>query len=148
MVVRKNSNRTGVADYIQNSLQDQGIKINVIKVSDSDYNKYLENKNYDIILSEMTSSISPDLSTYFAQGNLANFYNQELNEIIGYIDNITDEEELKTNYKKIYDIYNNEVPYIGIARSKIYVITNSYLNGEIDAKWYNLFFKFKDWYTS
>ena len=27
-------------------------------------------------------------------------------------------------------------------------VLTAYLNGEIDAKWYNLFFKFKDWYTS
>ena len=25
---------------------------------------------------------------------------------------------------------------------------NSYLNGEIESRWYNLFFKFKDWYKN
>ena len=50
--------------------------------------------------------------------------------------------------KKLYNIYNDEIPYIGIGRNKIYVITSSYLNGEFDSRWYNLFFKFKDWYKN
>ena len=148
MIVRKNSDRTKVANYIRDFLAEQGITINVLQVSDSDYEQYIKNKNYDMILAEMTNPIAPDLTTYFANGNFANFSNNEAKEIIGYIDNIKDQEELKTKFQKIYDIYNNEVPYIGIGRSKIYVITNSYLNGEIVSKWYNLFFKFKDWYTN
>ncbi len=148
LVVKNNTNRTQVAEYIKNALENQGILVNIIKASSSDYNKIIENKQYDMLLCEVTTSISPDLSTYFENGNLANFSNDETNEIMGYIDNITDEAELKTKYQKLYEIYNNETPYIGLARNKIYVITNSYLTAEIEAKWYNLFFKFKDWYTS
>ena len=85
---------------------------------------------------------------YFGEGNLANFSNNETSEIMNYINNISDEEELKTKYQKLYEIYNEEVPYIGIARNKIAVITNSYLSGEIRARWYNLFFGINEWYTS
>ena len=93
-------------------------------------------------------SIAPDLTTYFGNNNLANFSNDEVNEIMRYINNITDENELKSRFQKLYEIYESQVPYIGIVRSKIYVITNSYLTAQIDSKWYNLFFNFKDWYTS
>ena len=148
LVVRKNSNRTQVAEYIRKNLEDQGIIIDVIEASDEDYSKYIDNKNYDMILAEMTNSISPDLKTYYGNGNLANFNSDEAKKIINEINSITDQEELKSRYKKLYEIYDDEVPYIGIARNKIYVITNSYLNGEFDARWYNLFFKFKDWYKN
>lgn len=148
LVVRKNSNRVKVAEYIRDSLAEQGIIINVIQASDDQYQKYLENKNYDILLAEITNPISPDLTSYFAKGNLSNFENDEAKEILKNIQSITNEEELKSKYKKLYEIYNSEVPYIGIARSKIYVLTNSYLNGEIESRWYNLFFKFKDWYKN
>lgn len=148
LVVRNNSNRVGVANYIRNSLAERGITINVIKVSDSDYSKYIQNKNYDIILSEMTNPIAPDLTSYFGNGNLANFNNNETKEILRDLNNITNEDELKNKFKRLYEIYDDEVPFIGIGRNKIYVITSTYLNGEIESKWYNLFFKFKDWYTS
>ena len=148
MVVKKGSKRVDVAKYIKDFLSGQGIEINIIEASNEDYNQYLQNKNYDLILCEATTSIAPDLTTYFGNQNLANFSNDESNEIMKYIDNITDENELKTKFQKLYEIYNNDVPYIGIARSKIYVITNSYLSAKIDSKWYNLFFNFKDWFTS
>ena len=127
VVNSKNQDRVNVAKYLKDEFANQGIILNIIEVSDSDYNKYLENKNYDIILCEATLPISPDLTTYFGDNNLANFYTDETREIMSYIDNITDEGELKSKFGRLYEIYDNEVPYIGIARSKINVITNSYL---------------------
>ena len=147
LVVNKNSNREKVTDYIKSKFAANGINVNVIKVSKENYQKYLANKNYDMILCEATQSIAPDLNTYFGDYNLANFYTDETNEIMRYIDNITDENELKSKFQKLYEIYNEEVPYIGIARNKIYVISNSYLTAEVNARWYNLFFNLKDWYT-
>ena len=101
-----------------------------------------------MILAEMTNAISPDLTSYFGSGNLANFENTEFKEILQALNSITNQEELKSKFQRLYEIYEQEVPFIGIGRNKIYVITSTYLNGEIDSKWYNLFFKFKDWYTS
>lgn len=148
VVNAKDSYRVKVAEYIKKSLSEQGIILNVIQASNKQYKNYLNNKNYDMILCESTISITPDLSTYFGNGNLAFFSNNEVSEIMKYINNITDEEELKSKYQELYAIYNEEVPYIGIARNKIAVITNSYLSGEIKARWYNLFFGFNEWYTS
>ena len=148
LVVKKDSKRKDVANYIREFFGNQGIMINVIQVSNDEYKKYLENKNYDLILCEATESITPDLTSYFGENNLANFENGETKEIMKYIDNITDENELKSKFQKLYDINDNEVPYIGIARNKMYIITNSYLSAKIDARWYNIFYNFKDWYTS
>ena len=148
VVQSKNSKRMQVAEYIRNALANQGIIVNIIQASNKEFQNYLENKNFDMILCEMTMAITPNLATFFGSGNIANYSNDELNEIMNSVNNITDENELQSRYQKIYDIYNNEVPYIGIARSKIAVITNSYLAGEIRSKWYNLFFGFNEWYTS
>ena len=148
LVVKTGTDRVAVAEYIKSNLADQGITINIIEASDSNYNTYLENRNYDIILCEVTMSIAPDLSTFFGDNNLANFSNSSVSEIMDYINNISDETELQSDFQSLYDIYLEEVPYIGLARSKIYVITDSYLSAEISSKWYDLFFNFKDWYTS
>ena len=148
LVVRKKSNRVKVAEYIKDKLAEQGIIINVIQASDSEYANYIENKKYDLILSEITNPISPDLTTYFGNGNLSNFDNDEAKKILNEINNITEKEELKLRYKKLYEIYNNEVAYIGVGRNKIYVINSSYLNGELNPRWYNLYFNFKDWYKN
>ena len=148
LVVKNNRYRVKVAEDIKNSLAKQGIILNVRIASNEEYRKYLENKNYDMLLCEATQSIAPDLATYFGEDNLENYHDSEVKEIMRYIDNITDDEKLKDNYKKLYDKYNDDVPFVGIARRKIHVFTNSYLYGEINSRWYNLFFGFKNWYTS
>ena len=69
-------------------------------------------------------------------------------EIMQYIGNITDENELKQKYQRMYDIYNEEVPYIGIARNTILAVRNTNLVGEVKANWYNMFYNIKEWYIT
>ena len=44
MVVRKNSNREAVAQYLKETFQEQGIILNIITVDDSEYAQYLAQK--------------------------------------------------------------------------------------------------------
>ena len=147
MVVKSSdSNRVEIAKNIRDQLARQGILINLIGASEDEYNAYLENKNYDIILCSADLPVAPDLTTYFGGDNLANYNNEEISEIMNAIRNITDENELKARYQRLYEIYNGEAPYIGIARNKIRVFTNVDFVGEIKSNWVNLFYGIKDWY--
>ena len=147
LVVRvSDSNRVEIAKRLRDQLLNQGIVLNLIGVSDEGYYDYLNNKNYDMILSSSNIPIAPDLKTYFGDNNFANYYNDEAMNILNEINNITDENELKVRYQKLYDIYNRDVPYIGIARSKMYVLTNYDLVAEIKSNWLNLFYGVQDWY--
>lgn len=64
VVSKSNSQRVKVAQAIQDQLELFGIKINVKQVSDSQYKQYLNNKDYEMILTGVYTSIAPDLS-YF-----------------------------------------------------------------------------------
>ena len=139
--------RVRMAENLKDSLVSQGIIINIIYAQDGDYWNYLQNRNYDMILCSMNLPIAPDLTTLFRENNFANYNNDEIKNMISYLDNITNEEELKNNYKKIYDYYNNDVPYIGICRNKIKVLTSTRLVGEIKANWYSVFHNVNEWYT-
>ena len=148
MVVRANDGiRCKAAEDIKNQLAEQGILVNIIYAQDNEYNGYLNNVNYDMMLGKISQPIAPDLTTYFGNNNLAKYNNQEINEIMQYIGNITDENELKQKYQRMYDIYNEEVPYIGIARNTILAVRNTNLVGEVKANWYNMFYNIKEWYT-
>ena len=149
LVVRQNDGtRCRAAEDIKNQLQEQGMFVNIIYADDNAYNSYLNNMNYDMMLCSIDQPLAPDLTTYFGYNNLAKFNNQEVNEIMSYIGNITDENELKAKYQRLYEIYNDEVPYISIARNKILAIKNNNLAGEIKANWYNMFYNLNEWYTS
>lgn len=149
MVVRANDGiRCKAAEDIKNQFAEQGILVNIIYAQDNEYNGYLNNVNYDMMLGKISQPIAPDLTTYFGNNNLAKYNNQEINEIMQYIGNITDENELKQKYQRMYDIYNEEVPYIGIARNTILAVRNTNLVGEVKANWYNMFYNIKEWYIT
>ena len=149
LVVRASSGmRRRAAEDIKNQLQEQGILVNIIYADDSSYNSYLNNMNYDMMLGSIKQPIAPDLTTYFGYNNLAKYDNQEMNEIINAVKNITDSNELKQKYQRIYELYTEDVPYIGIARNKIIAVKNTELVGEIKANWYNMFYNIKEWYNS
>lgn len=149
MVVRASDNlRCRASENIKEQLQSQGIAVNIIYADDSSYNSYLNNINYDMMICSIDQPIAPDLTTYFGVNNLANFESHELTEMINFLGNITDENELKSKYQRIYEIYNEEVPYIGIARNKIVAAKNTNLVGEVKANWYNMFYNINEWYNT
>ena len=148
LVVRgSNGTRCRAAENIKNQLQEQGIIVNIIYADDNSYNSYLNNMNYDMMLGSIEQPIAPDLNTYFGANNLARYSTQEVNDIMNYVANNTDENELKAKYQRLYDIYNEDVPYIGIARNKTLVLKNTDLTGEIKGNWYNMFYNIGEWYT-
>ena len=100
-----------------------------------------------MMLCSINQPIAPDLNTYFGSNNLANFYNDEVNEIMNVVNNTFDENELKAKYQRLYDIYNEQVPYIGIARNKTLALKNTNLVGEVKANWYSMFYNIDEWYT-
>lgn len=148
LVVRaSDGTRCRAAENIKYQLQEQGIVINIIYADDNLYNSYLNNVNYDMMLCSIEQPIAPDLNTYFGYNNLANYNNQEVNDIMSFISNNTDENELKTKYQRLYEIFKEDVPYIGIARNKILALKNTNLIGEIKANWYSMFYNIGEWYT-
>lgn len=148
MVQSSNSLRVAIAEMIKSNLEQIGIKANIVKLTDKQYENYLQNKNYDIIITGITLSPSPNLETFFGSGNLANYNNEELNKIMAEVKNITKEELLKEKYKRIKQIYKDEVPYIGLYNSYYAVAANWKLIGNIEANWYNIFMDINNWYKN
>ena len=148
VVQASNDARVAVADMIKENLEELGMKITIIKATDNQYQSYLDNKNYDMILTGVTLSLSPNLETFFGNGNLANFSNEELNSIMNEVKNITKEDLLKEKYIRIRQIYNDEVPYIGLFSNYYEVASNWTLKGSIPANWYNIFINIDNWYKN
>lgn len=147
VVNASNTSRVAVAENIKNSLENNlGITINIIKATDSQYQKYLENKNYDMILTGVYSSYSPDVTTYFGDNNLANFNNENAIQLINEINDITDEKVLKEKYNSLIDIYKEEMPYIYLYYNKNSLICSPNLMGDIKPNSYNIFYNIGSWY--
>lgn len=138
--------RLAVAENIKNQLANVGIAVYIKQLNNETYRATLNNKNFDMILTGIECGYSPSLNTFFGNGNIANFSNSEVTEIMNQIANTTDENALYENYNKLYDIYLQEVPYIGLYRDTDMVIYNQSLVGNIKANAFNLYHNIEKWY--
>ncbi len=145
-VNKEDEKRMKVAEEIKKQLEEIGIKIEIDELSQSQYEKCLKNKQYEILLTGVYTSLSPDLSSFLGKENIANYENQEMLTILEEINHITNEELLKEKYKKILEIYQKEVPYIGLYRNQDIVVYNSSFRGEVTSNNYNIYYQFSDWY--
>ena len=146
VVKASDANRVAVAQNIKTQLENQGFRINLIKANDTQYQSYLTNKNYDMILCSMNLSVSPDLSTFFGTNNLANYSNEEVTNIMNEVKNSNDENKLKQDYKRLGEIYKSEMPYLSLYNNKYTVAYSTGLAGTLEPNWFYQFYNIKDWH--
>ena len=146
VVKATDENRIRVAENIKAQLENQGIRINIIQAQDEQYANILATKNYDMILCSMNLSVSPDLSTFFGENNLANYANADVTSIMNEVKNQTDETKLKESYKRLSEIYKSEMPYISLYNNKYIFAYNNGLAGNVEANWYYQFYGISDWH--
>ncbi len=131
-----NQERINVANNIKKQLADVGIVINVINVNNDKYYDYLQNKNYQMILTGINNSITPDLSYFYGDNNIANYNNEDIKAKLHSVDNFTE----------IQKIANEDVPYIGLYRNKGILILNANMGGEFSPNSYFTYYDFFEWY--
>lgn len=146
VVKSTDANKVAVAQNIKTQLENQGFRINLIKANDSQYQSYLTNKNYDMILCSINLSVSPDLSTFFGSNNLANYSNEEVTNIMNEVKNLSDDEKLKQDYKRLGEIYKSEMPYLSLYNNKYTVAYSTGVAGTIEPNWFYQFYNIKDWH--
>ena len=148
VVQASNQTRVTVAEMIKTDLETIGIKVSIIKANDNQYQYYLQNKNYDSIIIGTTRSLTPNLETYFGSSNYANFSNEELNNIMNELKNISKEDLLEEKFTRIRQIFNEQKPYIGLYSDYYSVASSWSLRGNIIPNWYNIFIDINNWYKN
>ena len=146
IVNKEDSYMVKVSKKIKEQLESIGMIITIKDVDNKQYNTYLKNKNYDMILLNSSYSYSPSLDKYFGNSNIANYQNEEITDLLDEVKNSTDENEIKQKYSRIVEIYNDEVPYISLFFNQNTMIYSTNLKGNISPNSYNLFYKIENWY--
>ena len=146
LVKASDSTRVAVAQNIKQQLENQGIRINIVQATDEQYTNSLNSKNYDILLCSINLSLSPDLTTFLGDNNLANYNNDEVKTIMNEVKNTTDENTLKQRYQRLAEIYKSDVPYLSLYNNKFTVAYSTGLVGDVNPTWYNIFNNISGWY--
>ena len=137
LIVSDDSNgRVNAAENIKSQLKEIGINVNVIKVTREKYYEYLDNKNYQMVLTGLINSINPDLSYFYGNNNIANYNNQEIISKLNSIEGL----------KEAQKIANEDVPYIGLYRDKGTILLNANVGGEFAPNNYFVYYNFNKWF--
>lgn len=146
LVKADDPSKVSVAENIKTQLANQGIIINIQQASGDQYNNLVQARSYDILLGSITISPSPDLDLFLGDGNLANYSNEEVKNILNEVKNTTDEEILKEKFKRLSEIYKTDMPYISLYNNKYTIAYNSGLVGDITPTWFYQFYGIESWY--
>ena len=145
-VKASDSTMVNVAQNIKSQLGSQGINVNIVQLQDNDYYNSINSKNYDMVLCGINLSLSPSLETFFGVNNMANYSNDEVNNILNEVKNTTDENTLIDRYKRLAEIYRDDVPYISLYNNKFTVAYSTGLIGDVTPNWFNIFYNISGWY--
>lgn len=145
VVQANNEKRLQVAELIKEQLKQIGIEITIKKVSDTQYMEYLQRKNYDIILTGINNGFSNDLQYFYGEDNLAKYNNTEVREIVNEVKKISDDNLVCEKYNRLFEIMQDDMPYITLYRNKNMLILNQKMSGEINPNNYSLFYNFWTW---
>lgn len=140
-----NTQRCEVAKNIKAQLENIGIPVNILEISDSQYNSYLENKNYQILLTGVYNSYNPELTYFYGENNISNYNNDDIKAILNDVKNITDKKELEKKYDEITNIVKEDCPYISLYRNKNSLLINQNLVGNFEPNNYGIFSNFESW---
>jgi len=146
IVNNNNDARVRVVENIATQLENFGIRVSVLQYSYERYVDALNNRQYECIITGVECSFNPSLRTFFGEGNLANYNNTEVFDMINKVENTTDEGVLYDTYKVIFDKYLEDVPYIGLYRNTDIVVYNQGLVGNISPNAFNLYHNIYKWY--
>ena len=145
-VNENNYERNELAKKISDQLRVAGINVSVVKVSQDQYNDYLNNKDYQMIITGIYNSYSPNLNYFYGPNNISNYSNEEVTKILTSGISTKDREGIKEKYKNLYNIYKVDVPFIGLSRDKRLLLTSNSIQGKILSNNYSDFYNIGTWY--
>ena len=145
-VNQDNEQRIKVAEEIKKQLEVVGIQISIKKVSKAEYQRILKNHQYEVLFTGVYNGYSPELDSFLGEGNLANYQNQEMLSLLKEINRISSEDLKKETYKKVVELYQKEVPYLGLYRNQVIAAYGHSVRGEFTPNNYSILYQFSQWY--
>ena len=146
IVSNTNETRVRAADNIKTQLANYGIDMRIEYYSPNNFSSAVNGGEYESAILGIKTSFSPSVYTFFGNGNVARYYNDEITQLLDDIDAGLDDKGLQEAYDKIYDIYLEDVPYIGLYRTVDTIIYNQNLVGNVRANAFNIYNNIEVWY--
>ena len=122
LVNSDNANRIAAARIIEKNLERAGFSVEIRAVEWDEYNKLIEEKDFDILLTGYEMEGSYDLRSFFDGTNTWGYENQEILEKVRELDRLHTSEEYTSIYAEIKDMLADEAQYYTLCYKKMGLI--------------------------
>lgn len=146
LVNSDNNIQSKIGDKISKSLNKFGIETTVIKNDSDTYYSNVNKRDYDMVIIGRRNDFTPSLDMYFGENNYFNYNNKELRDLLKEAENEKDEKKFLEIYNKVYSIYLDDLPFIGICRNTRRIITSLGLHMDTLPNAYNMLYNIENWY--
>ena len=141
-----NKLQTKAANNIADKLNKFGIETTVRKRYGNTYYAEVRNRNYDLAIIGRRQDLTPSLSSYFGNNNYSSYNHKEVQELLVEAELEQDEEKVLELYNKVYNIYLEDIPFIGLYRTTRRLITSLGLHMDSMPNSYNILNNISKWY--
>lgn len=154
LVNSDNQIRVGVANKIAAQLKTVGINVTVKSVDWETENNLIKNKNYDMAILGWEISSVPDVAFAYstkdiATGlNISGYSNTAVDELLNKINLENDSVKKKTLYSDLFNIINQDMPYVGLYFYNYAVLYSRRVSGALSPCSWNRFNDLPNWYLN
>ncbi len=139
LVMKDDEDKVLVAEKIKNDLKDVGITITIKKVGKEQFEEAIKSDNFDLAYCALNLSREYKLQELLVSdsaNNFANYNNADVDDIILKLES-TEQDEYDRNMGALKDLYNKQIPYIGLFYEMDIILTNKSVKGEYKSNSYN-----------
>lgn len=144
LVNNETEEKVEVANLIKENLQEIGVTINVIQVNEEEYQKRLENDNFELALATLYLDNDRDILELVKSTSVYNYANYKNDSMDLLVDEVN-KENSESAWKQMQELYKNECPYIGMYYLCNQLLTNKSVKGMIQPTSWNPYHKVIGW---
>lgn len=127
LVNKDDSTKVKIAENIKNMAEQNGIKIQINALDENELKSRIDNKDYDIVLANVSINQIPDISFIKSYLNI----NENVASAINIVDN-SSIDELQSNISNLMEVISNQICCIGICARNTNLVYQSYISGFLD----------------
>ena len=99
-----------------------------------------------MLITGVYNSYTPNINYFLNEGNLSGYHNDEVTSILNSQISTKNDKLIVDGYRKVYDIYKDELPFLGLYRGKNIIISTQSMAGSVTANNYSSFYNVGTWY--
>lgn len=146
LVNESNTTQLAVAEMIAKALNNFGIETNLDRTNDDSYYSVIKSRNYDMAIIGRRNDFTPSLGIYFNENNYFHYNHSEIQELLKESESEEDETKFLEKYNKIYNIYVEDIPFIGLYRNTRELISSLGLYMDSVPNSFNMLYNIENWY--